>query len=196
MKKLLAIASALLLVACAGVVKIEGDQVINGRMAVKVPQAWNRIEIPGAKQPFESWTQEGMSLDQLRFWAGIKPGTVMVSPISRPNAIGEKAPRTPTYTAGMTPDQLVSLFEVVHAVDGSIVTTSRVQPATLGAQQGVRFEYAIVRKEDNVNLIGTGWVAVRNGDLFAATFTAPKLWFYPRLFPLAEGVIRSAQIRD
>ena len=81
MKKLLALLIAVLLAGCAAVVKVEGDQVLNNKLAVKLPDAWNKLNYPG--QPYEVWTQEGASLDQLRFWAGIQPGKqIMTAPPS------------------------------------------------------------------------------------------------------------------
>jgi hypothetical protein len=44
-------------------------------------------------------------------------------------------------------------------------------------------------------LNGVGWVSQRKGELFAATFIAPKLSFFPRLLPKAESIVRTAQIR-
>jgi hypothetical protein len=38
-------------------------------------------------------------------------------------------------------------------------------------------------------------VSVRKNELFAATFVAPRLAFYPRLLPKAEAVVRSAEIK-
>jgi hypothetical protein len=194
MKKILAIVLAALVAGCAGVVKVEGDQVVNNRMSVKLPDAWNKFSAPGTAQPFDSWTQEGMTLDHLRLWAGIKPGQALImKPPSSPSQ--QTAPRIPTYTQGMAPDQLVSLFETMYAIDGSHVTMSRVEPTVFAGEKGVRFEFAVVRKGDDVQLKGVGWVAVRKDELFAATFVAPRLAFFPRLLPKAEGVVNSAVIR-
>jgi len=196
MKKfLLPLLLAALLAGCASIDKLEGEQVVNQRLAVRLTDAWNKVNIPGQRQPYEMWTQEGLSLDQLRFWAGVRPGeSLMVLPAGSTPA-GQKAPRVPTYTAGMSPDQLVSLFEIMYAHDGSLVTIDRVEPATFVGGRGVRFEFTVVRKRDDLQLGGVGWVSVRGGDLFAATFVAPRLSFFPRLLPKAESVVRSAQVK-
>jgi len=44
----------------------------------------------------------------------------------------------PTFTAGMTPDQIVSLFETVYAADGSLVKVTRLEPAPFAATPGVQ----------------------------------------------------------
>jgi hypothetical protein len=190
MKKLVSLLLIAVLAGCASVVKVEGDQMVNQRMAVKVTEAWNKM--PNGSQPYELWTQEGVTLDQLRMWAGIKSGQNLMTP--PPSGSGQKAARVPTYTAGMAPDQLVNLFELMYSADGSLVTMDKVEPGTLAGEKGVRFEFSVTRKSDDVQLRGVGWVAVRQGELFAASFVAPRLAFFSRLRPLAERVVQSARI--
>lgn len=183
-----------LLGGCASAVKVEGEQVLNKRLSVRVSDAWNKLAVPGMNQPYEAWTQDGMALDQLRFWAALKAGQTLVAPPPNPPA-GQKAPRVPTFRAGMPPDELVGLFELVFAIDGSVVTIEKVEPSRFAGDAGTRFEFAIVRKSDGVHLRGAGWVAVRQGELFAATFTAPRLSFFARNLPKAEAVVASAVVK-
>ena len=164
---------------CMSITKVEGEQVVNNRMAVKVTDAWNKVSAPGTKQPFVMWTQEGLRLDHLRRWAAVTPGQALLVRPAGSVPVGQKAPRVPTYEAGMQPDQLVSLFEVMYSADGSIVSMTKVEPAVFAGEKGVRFEFSVTRK----------------GELFAATFLAPKLSFFPRLLPKAESIVRTAQIK-
>lgn len=193
MKKLISLLLIALLTACASVVKVEGEQVVNQRMSVKLTDAWNKVNLPGSKQPYEIWTQEGLALDQLRLWAAVQPGQSLMAPVTSAGS-GQKAPRVPTYTANMAPDQLVNLFEVMYSADGSIVSMDRVEPVVFAGEKGVRFEFSITRKSDDVQLRGVGWVAIRKNELYAASFVAPKLSFYQRLAPKAERVVQSAKI--
>ena len=191
MKKFVSLLLIALLAGCATVVKVEGDQVVNQRLSVKLTDAWNKMPNT-ASQPYELWTQEGVTLDQLRLWAAVKPGQNLINPPR--NSSGQKAPRVPTYTAGMAPDQLVNLFEVMYSADGSIVNMDKVEPALFAGEKGVRFEFSVTRKGDDVHLRGVGWVAVHRNELYAASFVAPRLSFFPRLLPLAERVVQSARI--
>lgn len=195
MKKILLIALALIVSACTSIVKVEGDQVINDRMMVKVTDAWNKVTLPGSDQPFDLWTQEGFPLDQLRFWAAIKPGQALVAPPTK-NSADVKAQRVATFNAGMTRDQLVSQFEIMYAADGSLVNVTKVEARPFAGENGVRFEFTVARKGDDVQMMGVGWASVRKDELFAATFVAPKLSFFGRLLPRAEAVVSSAKIRD
>jgi hypothetical protein len=187
--------AAALVAGCTTISKVEGEQAVGERMTVQVTEAWNKVEFPGSKQPFEIWTQEGVFLDQLRFWPGIKPGQALVVLPSSATPAGQKAPRVPTYATGMSPDQLVALFEILYSNDGSAVTVTRVEPAVFAGATGVRFQFTIARKSDDLQLGGAGWVVVRGGELYAATFTAPNLAFWPKLLPKAEAVVKTAQIR-
>jgi hypothetical protein len=191
MKKILAIGVGLLLAGCAAVVKVEGDQVLNNKMAVKLPEAWNRLNYPG--QPYAVWTQEGASLDQLRLWAGLPAGKQIVTLPASP--AGQKAPRVPTFTGEMSPDQLVSLFEIMYSADGSQVKITRIEPGSFAGAQGVRFEFLVTVKKTDLQVRGMGWAAVRNNELYAATYHAPELAFFKRLAPKAEAVLKTAAIQ-
>jgi len=190
-KTVAALALAALLAGCAAVVKVEGDQVVRDKMAVKLDSAWNRIT--NSFQPYEVWTQEGASLDQLRFWAGVPAGQGLIKP--PPAGLGQKEQRVPTFASGMSPDELVNLFEHVYSADGSLVKVTKVEPANFAGERGVRFELAITRKGNDLLMRGVGWAAVKNNQLYAATFTAPQLSFYPRLVPKAESVVASVRIK-
>ena len=191
MKKFVLLLLVAILAGCASsVVKIEGDHLVQQRLNVKVSDAWNKF--PSGGQPFELWTQEGLTLDQLRIWAGIKSGQSLV--MASTASSDQKAQRVPTYTAGMAPDQLVNLLEIMYSADGSLVSMDKVEPAPFAGEKGLRIEFSITRKSDDVQLRGVGWMAVRNNELFAASFVAPRLAFFPRLLPRAERVMQSARI--
>jgi hypothetical protein len=196
MKRVALVLLAVVLSACSSFTKIEGDQVINNRMAVKLSEAWNKVEQRGTTQPYNIWTQEGVALDQLRFWAGVRAGESLVTPLSSTAASRGKAVRLPTYAAGMPPDQIVNLFEVLYAMDGSRVTITKVDSAEFAGEKGVRFEFAVTRKNDEVQLLGVGWASVKKGELFAASFVAPKLTFFAKLLPRAETIVKTAQIKS
>ena len=60
----------------------------------------------------------------------------------------------------------------------------------------MRFEFTLARRSDDLAMRGVGWVATQTRrDLYAATFVAPQLTFYPRLLPMAEAVVKTARIK-
>lgn len=195
MRALAALLLAFLLAACTTIAKVDGEQVVGGKLAVTLPDAWNKVTDPWERGRYDMWTQEGIPLDHLRLWAGLRPGeSIVAKPTVLFRAPGEKDPRYPTFTAGLRPHRLVNLFEQLYANDG-VVQVTRMEPAVFAGQPGVRFEFTLARRADDLVLQGVGWAAEHRGELYAATFAAPKLAFYPRLLPMAEAVIRSARIK-
>ena len=195
MRALAALLLATMLAACTTIAKVDGEQVVGGKLAVTLPDAWNKVTDPWERGRYDVWTQEGIPLDHLRLWAGLRPGESLVAaPTVLFRAPGEKDPRYPTFTSGLRPHRLVNLFEQLYANEG-IVQVTRMDPATFAGQKGVRFEFTLARRADDLVLQGVGWAAEHRGELYAATFAAPKLAFYPRLLPMAEAVVRSARIK-
>jgi hypothetical protein len=195
MKTLFALLLVALLAACTTIAKVEGDQVVNNKLSVTVPAAWNKVTDPWENEPYDIWTQEGIPLDHLRLWAGVKSGKALVAkPTIIFRAPGEKDPRYPTFVTGLPPDKLVSLFEALYANEGPVKVT-RVEPAVFAGQKGVRFEFTLARRADDLTLKGVGWAAEHNQELYAATFAAPRLTFFPKLLPMAEAVVKTARIK-
>lgn len=199
-----ALAASLLLAgclsACTMAYRMEGDQVVNDRLAVHVSSAWNHVSDPWEGDPYDTWTHDGMPLDHLRLWGGVAPGQpLMTRPMVFLRHEDQKAPRVPTFRTGLTPEKLVSLFEELYASAGSVGVTN-VEPTTFAGMQGVRFEFDLLRRADDLPMRGVGWVAVRaepvHGEmLYAATFVAPRLGFHDRLLPMAEAVVGSARVK-
>ena len=200
MQKILGLLLALLLAACANVSRMEGEQVVNDRLAVHLTDAWNKVSDPWDVDPYDTWTQEGIPLDHLRLWGGVRPGQpLMTRPAVFSRAEDAKDRRVPTFRVGLPPERLVSLFEELYATAGT-VTVTRMEPAMFAGQKGVRFEFTLARRSDDLDMQGVGWVAVRQDatwgeELYAATFVAPRLSFFQRLLPMAEAVVKSARIR-
>jgi hypothetical protein len=196
MRLLLALVLAVALAACTTITKVEGQQVVNHKLAVDVPAAWNRIDSPWNDEPYETWTQEGMPLDHLRMWAGVQSGkALMAKPTVFFRGPGEKDARVPTFKAGMPPEKLASLFEELYATSG-VVRLTRIEPAVFAGQKGVRFAFTLARRSDDLVLHGMGWAAEQGGELYAATFVAPRAGFFDRLAPMAEAVVKTARIRS
>jgi hypothetical protein len=200
MKRLLLIVMALVLAACTSMSKMEGEQVVGERLVVHVPGAWNKVVDRSEQPPYDTWTQEGIPLDHLRLWGGVRPGQpLMTKWATYSRAEDAKERRVPTFRPGLTPEKLVSLFEELYATAGAVSIT-RVEPAVFAGERGVRFEFTLARRSDDLNMRGVGWVAVRpdpvwGEELFAATFVAPRLAFYDRLLPMAEAVVKTARVR-
>ena len=180
-------ALALTLAGCANVAKIStGEVVVERRISFTLDAAWNQVNLPGRSKPVV-WTQDGLPIDVLELWIGIKDGETLVDT--------PKDKRPLVFKASMAPDEIVALFEGVYARDGSSFTLDKAAPAQFVGGPGVRFDYTMVRKADEVRLSGVGWAAVKNGELVAMTFVAPRLGFFPRHVAKAEKAAASARWR-
>ncbi|HEX2828501.1 MAG TPA: hypothetical protein VHP37_19255 [Burkholderiales bacterium] len=191
MKKLFAAAVLVLLAGCVSVSKIEsGDNTVGERLTVHLTGAWNHINAPNLG-PAQVWTMEGLPVDQLLVYSGLKDGEAIHAPYRGPGP--EK--KSFEFRANMEPDQITALFEGMLSRDGSTYKLVKLEPMTFGGTKGFRFEYALTRKVDNVQLSGVGYGAVSRGELFALVYMAPRLAFFARHAPMVEAIAKTARIK-
>lgn len=181
--------AALALAGCANVVKIEaGPVTLKDRLTVVVDRPWNQFQ-HGLADDTPTWTQEGFTVDALRFYVGVADG----QPVAK--GLGTTKAEPVPFRAAMQPADIVKLFEALNTRDGSSFQLQQLAPADFAGGRGFRWEYAVTRKLDDVQLRGVGYGVVRNGQLFAITYTAPRLAFFPRDLAMVEALMRSASIK-
>jgi hypothetical protein len=174
---------------CASIAKVEkGDRSVGARMVVAIDGPWNRVDAPGLG-PAENWTMEGLPIDRLLIYSGIKEGESIYT-TSGPNA------KRFTFRANMQPDEIVNLFEGMLARDGSRFKLTRVEPFDFAGQKGFRFDYTLARNLDNVQLLGVGYGAVSKGELFAIVYMAPQLAFFARHKDRVEHMAAAVRLKD
>jgi hypothetical protein len=182
-----------LLGGCVSVSKVEsGDRPIGDRLVVTLDGPWNQINAPNLG-PAQIWTMEGLPVDELKLYSGIKDGQAIHAE-SMAGSGGAK-PKVFAFRSSMQPDEIVALFEGMLTRDGSRFQLAKLEPAPFGGGKGFRFEYSLTRKIDNVPLAGVGYGAVSNGELFAITYMAPQLAFFPRHVARVEQLCRSARMK-
>lgn len=191
MKRLLIIALALFgLVGCATVRKVEtGSHMVGERLTMHLDGPWNHIDFPGIK-PGQVWTMEGITVDELIIYSGIKDGQVMhIKDVSQ----GKR--KDIVFRSKMPTEQLVSMFEGVFTRDDSVFKLTRVQPSTFGGKKGFMFEFDRIRKSDNVRQLGFGYGAVDNRELFALVYMAPALTFFNKHKARVDAIAQSVIIK-
>ena len=162
-----------------------GSKTVGERMVLKPDSAWN--ELPGG-EPAHVWTMEGVPIDQLIIYSGIKDGEAI-----NPVASSSKDKRF-RFRSTMQADEIVSLFEGLLTRNGSTFELTKLEPASFGGGKGFRFEYTLMRKADNVPLSGLGFATVNSGELFAVVYNAPRLAFFPRYEAKVEHLAQSVRI--
>jgi hypothetical protein len=186
--------AALLLAACAPMAMVApGPAAVRDDFNVTVDTAWNRLTYPGivymAPGASEIWTAEGIPLDVLAFYIGVREGDSLGRVLER----GAKP--LPAFRAGMTPHEIAELYELLVTQDGSAFKLERLTPHHFGGADGFRFEYALTRKRDGLALSGVGYGAVIGNRLTLMTFTAPRMHYFAKYLPRVEAMAASAQIK-
>lgn len=190
MKSLYAVFLLALVVGCASVEtkKVEsGDHAVGERMRLTLDAAWNHVKAPNMG-PAETWTMEGLPVDQLLVYSGIKDGQAIHA-----ETAGSQR-KSFQFRQNMQPDEIVSMFEGMLTRDGSTFKLAKLEPYSFGGSKGLRFEYQVVRKVDGVQLSGVGFAAVSNAELFAMLYYAPRLGFFSRYQNRVEQIARSAKV--
>lgn len=177
----------LLLAGCVSATKMHGEQALGTRMVVNPEGPWNRIDL-AIFGPAEVWTMEGVPVDQLLVYAGIRDEQVVH---------GTGGPgKSFAFRSTMQPEEVVAMFEGMLTRDGSQFKLARLEPVGFGGGKGFRFEYSVIRRADNVVLSGLGYGTVSQGELFALLYHAPRLTFFPRHRSAVEQIARSVQIKQ
>lgn len=181
---------ALLLAACATpVTRVDsGTHLVGARMQFDIDGAWNHLDFVAAK-PAQTWTMEGVFVDQLLVYADVKDGDLM-------HPRGSDRERNYVFHSAMNGSELVSLFEGVYTRDGSVFKLLRSEPSTFAGKPGVRFEFELIRKADNVQLHGLGFAVIDRGQLYALVYQAPRLAFYPREAARVEALASRVTLLD
>ena len=180
----------LALAGCAAVSKVNtGETLVKNRLSVTVDTAWNQFE-RGMGDNTPTWTVEGITVDALQFYVGIKDGELIAA---TPN--NGKGVLPLTFRSSMQPADIVALYQGLFTRDGSSFTLDKLEPTEFVATRGFRFEYSLTRKVDDVRLRGVAYAAVRNGELFVINYSAPRLAFFPKYAAQVEALARTAKIK-
>lgn len=180
----------LTLSACEGIRKVEsGVRPVGQRLTMNIEGNWNQLDFPGLK-PAEVWTIEGLFVDELLIYPGIKDGQAM-----HPKSEGSSRNKDFVFRSSMPTEEIVSMFEGVLTRDGSTFKLLKIEPHVFGGRRGFRYEYERIRKDDGVVQRGLGFGAVDQGELFALVYHAPRLTFFPRHRGRVEAIANSVSIR-
>lgn len=190
MKKLiLLIAFATALTGCGSVRKVESGTVAVGeRLAINIEGNWNHLDFPGTK-PAQVWTMEGVTVDELLIYSGIRDGQVM-----HPENSGN-VKKNVVFRSSVPLEEVVSMFEALLTRDDSTFKLSKVEPYPFAGKKGIRFEYERIRKADSVVQNGVGFGLIDNSELFAMIYQAPRLTFFPRHKARVELMAKSVYVK-
>ena len=182
---------AVVVAGCAAVSKVDsGEALIRNRLVVQVANPWNQFE-RGLADDTPTWTHEGITVDALQFYVGVRDGALLA-----PTPSGRKGVEPLTFRASMQPADVMALLQSLLTRDGSSFSLDRLEATEFVGARGFRIEYSMVRKLDEVRLRGVAFGAIRNGELFLINYSAPRLAFFPKHAAEVEALARSAKVRS
>ncbi len=158
-------------------------------LSVVPPNDWNRL---GAKigRNAESWTLDGLSLNDLSFYAGIEDGRTLFREVDKKNR------PLPKFSSKMLLPDIVQMFEGSYRIASgtSLFSIGNVEPATFAGQPGVRFSYSFVQQDEEVKRNGEATGAIINGKLYLITYEAPAIYYFDRDIAAYRKLVETAQI--
>jgi hypothetical protein len=151
--------------------------------------AWNRVAVKAGKRT-ETWTLDGTGLNDVTFYAGIKPGTTIV-------ADRERTTRPlPRFSKTMLPPDIGQLFERTYriALHTSRMSIDSMEPTRFAGQDGFRFTFTFTREQEVVRRRGEVNGAIVEGQLYLISFEAPTIHYFNRDMPAYRAIVASAVV--
>lgn len=150
---------------------------------------WNRLGArPGRNA--ESWTLDGLTLNDLTFYSGIANDTTLFRDAKK------KTAPLPRFSSTMLAPDVAQLFESSYRVSigTSLMSIDGVEPATFAGRPGFHFSYTFVIQGEEVRRKGEATGAVIGGKLYLITFEAPVIHYFDATRDAAKTVVDSAKI--
>lgn len=162
-------------------------KVAKGTLSVTPGDDWNRWTGHPIDKG-ESWTLDGMSLNELYFVSGLAPGETLFK-----DAAKKDAPLPPLRAAMQLtdiPDFVESSIRI--RLDTSAFQVTNVQPVTLGGHPAVKFTYEYAVAASTLRRKGIAVGTIVNNQLYMINFAAPALFYFDRDAPKVEAMMASA----
>ena len=150
---------------------------------------WNRATERQTKES-ENWTQNGIGLDDLGFYAAVKKGEALF------HQRDKKKDPLPKFDPAMLPTDIAEWFEnsARIALGSAVFEVGAVRPAKLAGADGVEMDFSYATEGDNLERKGTARAAVIGGKLYMISFDAPKIHYYEAGLPTALAIMNTARI--
>lgn len=150
---------------------------------------WNRMQRrPG--RDAESWTLDGMPLNEVTFYGGVPDGRALFREVDR------RDHPLPRFSATMLPPDVVQLFEASYRLAGgtALFQVDGVEPVTFAGAPGFRFRYAFTQGSDEVRRRGEATGAIIGGRLWMMTWEAPAIHYYEHNLADYRALVASARL--
>ena len=163
--------------------------VAKSTLTVTPPVDWNKLGArPGRNA--ESWTLDGLSLNDLTFYGGIANDATLFKEVNK------KETPLPHLSTTMLPPDIAQLFEASYRIANgtSLMSIDSIEPATFATQPGFRFTYSYTVQNEEVRRLGEARGGIIEGKLFMITFEAPAIHYFARDVEAFRSIADSAVI--
>jgi hypothetical protein len=158
-------------------------------LTVSPSKDWNRLGGRVGRNA-ESWTLDGLALNDLTFYGGIADNTTLFREVNK------KDTPLPRFSSTMLIPDVVQLFEASYRVANgtSLMSIDSVAPASFAGNPGFRFTYNFTVQNEEVKRLGEARGAIIGGKLYMITFEAPVIFYFDRDVEAFRKIVDSASI--
>ena len=186
MKRGVALLLALFTAGCANGSRLVdvGKQADLHGIVVTPESAWLQVN---GKDPF--WTQDGVGLDELHFYIGVKDGQPLIQvPGAGKDDLGK-------YRATMLPNDVADLFVATLGKAGfQNVRAERLRPCPFGNITGFCFDLSLANG-DGLSMRGRAMAGKLPDQLDLLFFVAPSEYYFDTVSASADQIFSSVQVK-
>jgi hypothetical protein len=163
--------------------------VTKGTIKVTPPNAWNRLTLRPGRYA-ESWTLDGLMLNDITFYGGIGNDTTLFREVDK------KSRPLPHFSSTMLVPDIAQLFEATYrvAVGTSLMSIDSIEPGIFSGTPGFRFAYSFTVQSEEVMRKGEATGAVIDGKLYMISYEAPAIHYYPKSIEAYRALVASASV--
>lgn len=163
-------------------------KVAKSDLHVTPPQDWNKLSIRPGKNA-ETWTLDGEQLNDVTFYGGIAPGKPLVK---ERNKKREPLPKMKEDTLLIDiPELLEGTYRAYKQI--GIFKLTSTEPSKFLGLDSVKFTYEYV-DADNLTRLGEGHASIVEGELYMATFDAPRLHYFAQGLDAFHALVGTARL--
>jgi hypothetical protein len=159
-------------------------------LTVTPSTAWNKLGArPGRNA--ESWTIDGLSLNDMTFYGGIANDQTLFREVDKKNK------PLPRFSSTMLLPDIASLFESSYriAAGTSLFSVDSIEPAKFSGSDGFSFSYSFTVQDEEVARKGLARGAIIGGKLYMVTYEAPKIHYFDRYDEAFTAIANSASVK-
>lgn len=158
-------------------------------MIVTPDRDWNRLDGRIGKRT-ETWTLDGGQLNDVTFFGGVEPGDPLLKERSK------KHDPLPRFTESTLLVEIPELLEGTYRTYKELASfeLTSAEPTQFLGHDGISFSY-VYTDQDLLTRKGEARATIIDGNLYMATFDAPRLHYYDRTVADFRSLVETARLQ-